>query len=144
MTAPATPRQLEELGRSLREIRADYLREENGESVRWYQGRAGTDLFAWLDTSARVTRVQLTFSRSVVEWEPGAGLRTGRMDASFGGGPGRFDTYLIRPDDSAQLGILRAARDLLRVSQVDRGLAAPLLAELDRVLGAEGQVAGAK
>lgn len=126
---------LEALGRSLREIRADYLREENGEAVRWFQGRHGTDLFAWSSPDGEVSRIQLTFARSVVEWQRDGGLRTGRLDPSFGGGPGRFDTYLIRSDDAAQLEVLRAARVLLEASAVDQQLAGTLFEAIEGVLG---------
>ena len=130
-----TIHELEALGKSLREIRSDLLKEEGGEQVRWYQGRRGTDLFAWLGEDGAASRLQLTFARSVVEWDRALGLRTGRMDStSFGSGPGRFDTYLIRTDDKAQLAMLEAAHSVLLASPVDRILAAPLVAALEAFL----------
>lgn len=132
--------ELEALGKSLREIRADLLRDEGGEQVRWYQGRRGTDLFAWISDDSKATRLQLTFARSVVEWDEQVGLRTGRMDSNaFGSGPGRFDTYLIRPDDLNQLQILEAAQAVLMASPVDRELAAPLIQALDAFLAKHAQ-----
>ena len=66
-------------GSRLREVRKDLLRQQPGQTQRWFQGPDGCDLFLWYDAKGGLAQVQITFERRVVEWSPAEGLRTGRL-----------------------------------------------------------------
>jgi hypothetical protein len=66
-------------GSRLREVRKDLLRQQPGQTQRWFQGPDGCDLFLWYDGKGGLAQVQITFERRVVEWSPAEGLRTGRL-----------------------------------------------------------------
>lgn len=68
-------------GSRLREVRKDLLRQQPGQTQRWFQGPDGCDLFLWYDEREGLTQIQLTVERRVVEWTPHEGLRTGRAVA---------------------------------------------------------------
>ncbi len=60
-------------------MRKDLLRQQPGQTQRWFQGPDGCDLFLWYDAKGGLAQVQITFERRVVEWSPAEGLRTGRL-----------------------------------------------------------------
>ena len=72
---------LADKGSRLREVRKDLLRQEPGQTQRWFQGPDGCDLFLWYDERGGLAQIQLTFERRVVEWSAAEGVRTGRLVA---------------------------------------------------------------
>ena len=116
-------------GSRLREVRKDLLRQQPGQTQRWFQGPDGCDLFLWYDerkglSQSRLARavalieIQLTVERRVVEWTLVEGLRTGRLVAFNPLRPlndqGKLE-FDPRPDGDA----LELARVLLESARAD-------------------------
>jgi len=105
-------------GSRLREVRRDLLRQQPGQTQRWFQGPDGCDLFLWYDEREGLSHIQLTVERRVVEWTLAEGLRTGRVVAFDPLRPlndqGKLE-FDPRPDGEA----LELARVLLESARVD-------------------------
>ena|SRR5438105_6404060 len=105
-------------GSRLREVRKDLLRQQPGQTQRWFQGPDGCDLFLWYDERKGLSQIQLTVERRVVEWTLAEGLRTGRLVAFNPLRPlndqGKLE-FDPRPDGDA----LELARVLLESARVD-------------------------
>src|SRR5262249_46937157 len=105
-------------GARLREVRKELLRQQPGQTQRWFQGPDGCDLFLWYDGHHGLAQIQLTVERRVVEWSPVDGLRTGRLVAFNPLRPlndqGKLE-FDVRPDGET----LELARVLLEAARVD-------------------------
>ncbi len=105
-------------GARLREVRKDLLRQEPGQTQRWFQGPDGCDLFLWYDASGRLAQVQITFEHCVVEWSPAEGLRTGRL-VSFNPHRPLNDQGKLEFDPRPEAATLELAQVLLTSARVD-------------------------
>jgi hypothetical protein len=107
-----------EKGSRLREVRKDLLRQEPGQTQRWFQGPDGCDLFLWYDAKGGLAQVQITVEHRVVEWSPAEGLRTGRL-VSFNPLRPLNDQGKLEFDPRLEAGTLELAQVLLTSARVD-------------------------
>ena len=105
-------------GSRLREVRKDLLRQEPGQTQRWFQGPDGCDLFLWYDPPGALSQVQATFEGRVIEWSPTEGLRTGRL-VSFDPLRPLDDRGKLEFDPRPDAETLQLARVLLESARVD-------------------------
>jgi hypothetical protein len=105
-------------GSRLREVRKDLLRQQPGQTQRWFQGPDGCDLFLWYDARGVLTQVQITVERRVVEWSPAEGLRTGRLVA-FNPLRPLNDQGKLEFDPRLEAATLELAQVLLASARVD-------------------------
>jgi hypothetical protein len=105
-------------GSRLREVRKDLLRQQPGQTQRWFQGPDGCDLFLWYDAKGGLTQVQITFERRVVEWSSAEGLRTGRL-VSFNPLRPLNDQSKLEFDPHPKAATLELAQVLLASARVD-------------------------
>jgi len=110
-----------EMGRRLREIDRRFLQQNQpGQTLRWFQGGPGCDMFIWSTPRGDVERAQLVFDWKVVEWTAAQALRTGRVeeppvDKGERGHPMAQVYNLAAPPDKE---VLTQARRLLRAAQL--------------------------
>ena len=131
---PLPPALLAARGASLREVRADLVRQDTGMRCRWYQGEKGTDCFAWWRLGGALVHVQLSFERRVLDVHDGA-LRIGelRPDTEGVGYATRFDEWDVLPDGRAREQVRCEALALLAAAS---GVPEPVRQYLEQALEA--------
>jgi hypothetical protein len=100
--------------------------------VRWYLGANGCEVFAWLHPGKPAHHVQLVFARVSVEWSQREGLKTGTFQETSSTAGGRYDPYLLTHGKVIDPEVVRAALVLLKGSQIDPAVGAPLVTALER------------
>ena len=105
-------------GARLREVRRELLRQQPGQTQRWFQGPDGCDLFLWYDARGGLSQVQITVEHRVVEWSPAEGLRTGRL-VSFNPLQPLNDQGKLEFDPHPDAAALELAQVLLSSARVD-------------------------
>lgn len=129
------PEQLRRLGEGLREIDPGALQADPEEgAVRWFLGERGTELFAWTRVGPEPEHVQLIFARLQLEWTRAEGLVTRHFRAGGSTAGGRYDAYLLTPDQALDREVCAGAHVLLSASAVPKSVAAPVLRALERAL----------
>lgn len=129
------PEQLRRLGAGLREIDPGSLQSDPEEgAVRWFLGERGTELFAWTREGPEPDHVQLVFARLQLEWTREGGLVTRHFRAGGSTAGGRYDAYLLTPDEALDREVCAGAHALLSASTVPDSLRAPVLRALERAL----------
>jgi len=111
-------RNVADKGARLREVRRELLRQQPGQTQRWFQGPDGCDLFLWYDARGGLSQVQITVEHRVVEWSPAEGLRTGRL-VSFNPLQPLNDQGKLEFDPRPDAAALELAQVLLAAARVD-------------------------
>ncbi len=69
-----------ELGRSLREVAVDMMKNENRNiESHWFHSSKDADMFIWKDESKNIIKQQVTFYGQLIEWNVLEGVRTGLL-----------------------------------------------------------------
>ncbi len=133
MSAPLDE-QLRAWGKSLREIDPSMLSHEHAQTVRWFQGEGGTELFVWSE-EGRIVHVQLVFARTSIEWIAQKGLQTGTFARGGAIAGGRYDPYLLRVEGDVDVAVARSALTLLEAAPLEAAIVEPLRKALKAALG---------
>ncbi|HTL10963.1 MAG TPA: PilZ domain-containing protein [Bdellovibrionota bacterium] len=92
------------------------------ESASWFHGPTGTDVLVWRLPSGNLGRMAVFLFGTFVQWDPDAGLSTGRTlpadEQSEVRGAVRFDTLLLEPDAKPDAGKLNLAKTLVLSSNM--------------------------
>jgi hypothetical protein len=119
----------------LREIDPGTLQADPEEgAVRWFLGERGTELFVWTREPPEPFHVQLVFARLQLEWTHEQGLVSRHFRSGGSTAGGRYDAYLLTPDEALDLEVCAGARTLLLAAPVPEPLRAPVLRALERAL----------
>jgi hypothetical protein len=103
----------------------------------WYHAPSGTDLVLWRGHDGQYHRMALCVLGTIVQWEEGSGLSTGRTDparsqAAEERGLVQFETMVFEPDSAPDTDKLAVAKTLMVSSNLSEDLKKWCLRRLSR------------